>query len=90
MVNPERIDGGDEVDGFAVSFTNPKTGKTIRIYPDGQAEGLPAGFTVIVNRIPELVGRAAQLGFEEAGARIQSAHQELLVQMIGELGGRKS
>lgn len=76
------------MDDFAFSVTNPATGEVMRIYPDGQIEGFPFGFSLVVNRIPALVQQAADLGYQEATLRIAEARQRLFMSMIGEL--RKS
>lgn len=78
LPEPER-----EFDDFAFKVANPATGEVMRIYHDGQIEGFPLGFTVVDNRIPELVGRAADLGYQEATLRISEARQRLFLDMIG-------
>lgn len=78
----DRIDV-EEIDDYAMMIRNPATGQTIRVYPDGQIEGMPDGFTVVDNRIPGLVAQAAELGYSEALSRIADARQRLFTSMVG-------
>ena len=80
----ERLEEADEVDDFAFSVTNPQTGQAMKVYQDGQIDGFPSGFTLVINRIPTLTNKAAELGFSEAVARITDARRDMFMSMIGD------
>ena len=84
----ERLPSVD-VDDYAFAVRNRLTGGIMKIYHDGQIEGFPPGFTIITNRIPGLVNRAAELGYLEAVSRIDDARQQLYQSMIGDLHPEK-
>lgn len=74
-----------EIDDYAVRLWDPSTGRSVRIYLDGQVSwaGPNHGLSVLDNRIPQLVAEASQLGYDEATSRITRARRSLFEAMIG-------